>query len=251
MRDPLLIIKTGTPPAPVIARRGLFEQWIVQRMQIEPADVHVVDVASGEALPAPEQLHGVVVTGSSAMVSHNEAWSVSTGRWLARARAAETPILGICYGHQLLAQALGGEVGPNPRGRQIGTVAVRLTDEAARDPLFEGLPRTIRMHTTHVEVALRLPRGAELLARTPRDPLHAFRLGDACWGVQFHPEFDADVLRGYIDTRREALQAEGLDPEALSREASDTPHGALILRRFAEYCESRAGGRRIDATARA
>jgi GMP synthase (glutamine-hydrolysing) len=81
---------------------------------------------------------------------------------------------------------------------------------------------------------LELPRGARLLASSRRDPHQAFAWGERAWGVQFHPEFDADVVRAYLAARREAIRDEGLDADALLRAASDSPHGAALLGRFAE-----------------
>src|SRR5262245_61079370 len=105
-------------------------------MGLAKSDVEVAAVAQGDPLPAPESPAGVVVTGSSAMVSHREPWSELTAEWLARAVELGTPVLGICYGHQLLAHALGGAVGRNPRGREIGTVEVRSLLPGQQDPLF-------------------------------------------------------------------------------------------------------------------
>ena len=84
----------------------------------------------GEALPDPRSVRAVVVTGSAAMVTSREPWSERTAAWLCETVEVKTPVLGICYGHQLLAHALGGRVEDNPQGRHIGTVDVTLTDAA-------------------------------------------------------------------------------------------------------------------------
>ncbi|MGD8862946.1 MAG: hypothetical protein PVI30_23230, partial [Myxococcales bacterium] len=86
---------------------------------------------------------------------------------------------------------------------------------------------------SHLESVLELPDGATRLATTARDPNHAFALGERTWAVQFHPEFDADIVRGYIEARRDTIAAEGLDPDALQAAARDTDHGKRLLRRFA------------------
>ena len=163
-----------------------------------------------------------------------EPWSERTAAWLAEAVRTETPVLGICYGHQLLAHGLGGQVARNPRGREIGTVEVRLGGAAGADPLLQGFPPSIRVHVTHVESVVELPPGARLLASSDGDPHHAFALGTAAWGVQFHPEFDAGVVRQYIEARREEIVAEGLDPDALHATACESPYGTALLRRFSE-----------------
>jgi len=230
---PLLIVKSGRTLPELARRRGDYEDWISAGMGLGPERIRIAHVYENASLPRSDAVAGVVVTGSSAMVSHREPWSERTAAWLAGAALAGTPVLGICYGHQLLAHGLGGRVGPNPRGREIGTVEVTLSGAARGDPLFQELPGRVRVQATHVEAVLELPVGARLLASSAGDPHQAFAVGDRAWGVQFHPEFDADVVRAYLAARRELLLAEGLDPAALRRAASDSPHGAVLLRRFA------------------
>lgn len=234
----LLIVKTGSTLAPIRARRGDFESWITAGLGVALERVRVVSVFEGEALPPSRDCAGAVVTGSSAMVSEREPWSETTAAWLAHAVANATPLLGICYGHQLLAHGLGGRVAKNPKGREIGSVDVALVDAAAGDPLLGGPGERFRAQTSHVESVLALPPGATRLATTALDPNHAFRVGEAAWGVQFHPEFDADITRGYIAGRREAIAAEGLDPERLRADVGPSPRATAVLRRFAEQLRS-------------
>ena len=244
MSRPVLIVKTGSTLPAIAARRGDFEDWITEGMGVARDDVRVSRVDQGEALPPPDEIGAVVVTGSAAMVSAREPWSERTGEWLARAVDGRTPVLGICYGHQLLAHALGGEVGLNPRGREIGTIEVELTEEGRRDALLGILPPRFRVQATHMESVLALPRGARVLAQNALDPHQAFVIGDRVWAVQFHPEADADAIRGYIEARAEKIRDEGLDPEALIAAATDTEHGTAILRRFAELSGVASGAGR-------
>jgi GMP synthase (glutamine-hydrolysing) len=229
----VLVVKTGSTLPGIRARRGDFESWIARGMGLAPDEVSVLDVTEGAKLPDPVAPAGVVVTGSSAMVSAREPWSERTGAWLADAVRAGTPVLGICYGHQLLAHGLGGRVGRNPRGREIGTVRLRLAPEARRDALLGGLPEATHAHATHVESVLELPPGATRLAASDADPNQAFAAGPRAWGVQFHPEFDADVMRGYLESRRDVLRDEGLDADRLLALVRETPEAGSLLRRFA------------------
>jgi GMP synthase (glutamine-hydrolysing) len=233
VRRPLVVKTGGTLPA-LRERRGDYEDWIAAGMGLERDAVDVVAVAEGESPPDPQAPSGVVVTGSSAFVSERAAWSERTGAWLLEVIRAGTPLLAICYGHQLLAQALGGRVGRNPRGREIGTAALRLRPAAFEDPLLGVLESPVDVQETHVETVLALPPGVEPLAETDADPNQAFRVGGCAWGVQFHPEFDADVIRGYLEARRELIRGEGLDPEALLARVADSPAGPRLLRRFGE-----------------
>jgi GMP synthase (glutamine-hydrolysing) len=234
-----VILKTGSTLPELRARRGDFEDWIAAGLGLGRDEVLLVDVARGDALPEPSAVSLAVVTGSAAMVTDRAPWSVALGEWLARAIALERPTLGICYGHQLIADALGGTVGKNPHGREIGTVEVELTPEGRADPLLSVLADRPRFQATHLESVLRAPAGARILARNALDPVQAFAIGERAWCVQFHPECDADAIRAYIDARRDAIAREGLDPDALRRAAHDTDDGPLLLRRFAELAGTR------------
>jgi len=230
----VLVIKTGTTLPELRPRRGDYEDWIVERLGLPWERIELVVVYEGETLPDPHEPAGVVVTGSSALVSAREPWSERAAAWLREVVATGTPLLGICYGHQLLAHALGGRVGRNPRGREIGTVALELHAAAREDPLLGGLPAQLKVQATHVESVLELPPGARLLASSATDPHQAFACGERAWGVQFHPEFDAEVVRTYLEVRREEIRGEGIDPESLERAVEESPHGTRLLRRFAE-----------------
>jgi GMP synthase (glutamine-hydrolysing) len=230
----LTILKVGSTYESISREHGDFEAWIARGAGLDLSEIVVIDAVAGDALPDPRKLRAVVVSGSPAMVTDRAPWSERAAQWLLDVVRAETPLLGICYGHQLLAHALGGEVGNNPRGRQIGTVDVTLTPEAIRDPLIGSLAPVSHLPVSHLQSVIRLPPGARLLASAPRDPNHAFAVGERAWGVQFHPEFNATIARGYIRERREALIAEGMDPVDLAAAAADTEDGVRLLRRFVE-----------------
>ena len=230
---PLLIIKTGGTINGTESL-GDFEDWIAAGMGLNGRPVRVCRVDQGEILPEPDGFSGVVVTGSPSMVTERLAWSEGTAEWLGRAVPTDIPILGICYGHQLLAHALGGLVAPDPSGREIGTVGVHLDASAGDDPLFVDFPPVFEAQATHQESVVDLPPGAVELARTAHPANHAFRVGACAWGVQFHPEFDDNVMRAYLQVRAPILRNEGLDPEVLRSEVRPTPVASSVLARFSE-----------------
>jgi GMP synthase (glutamine-hydrolysing) len=237
---PVIIVKVGSAERLVRGRQGDFEDFFRAGLGLDATSSRVVDPTEGDELPPPGAISAAVVTGSSAMITSNDAWSLSAQRWLADVVHAGRPVLGVCYGHQLLAQALGGKVGWNRTGREIGTVSVRLTEEGAADPLFQGLPRTIRVQATHSQSVLELPAGARLLAENDHDSCQAFRFGGCAYGTQFHPEFSAGVVAGYIEARSGELRREGLDADGLLASCGESGHGRAILARFASLVRETA-----------
>ncbi len=229
---PVVILKTGSTLPRLARERGDYEDWIAAALGV--ANVEVCRLSDGAALPDPSAPRAVVITGSSAMVTERHEWSERAARWLPEVLAREVPVLGICYGHQLLADALGGEVGPNPRGREIGTIEVALNERGERDPLLGGLGGRIVVSASHRQSVLRLPEGARLLAGSELDPHQAYAIGERAWGVQFHPEWDHEVIRAYLEERAETLREEGLDPDALLARVRPSSDGPAIMRRFAE-----------------
>ena len=239
MNAPFLILATGKPVAQM-RRHGDFAHWIRVAAGLSRDDAVVVDVESGEALPGREGFAGVIISGSGAMVTDRLHWSEATAAWLRDAAHAGLPLFGICYGHQLLAHALGGEVGDNPRGREMGTVEVELLPAVTDDALFEAMPPHFPAQLTHLQSVLRAPEGAHVLARSADDPCQAFRWGESAWGVQFHPEFSGTHMRGYIQARKVALQREGLDPKAMLAAVGAAPGARRVLRRFVHWSREHA-----------
>ncbi len=223
------ILVTGEPVEPVKRERGSFAKLF--RDVLAPVwDGAIIELdARRLELPDPEKLAALVVPGSASSVTERSPWILAAESALARFVAAGVPTLGVCFGHQLLGQALGGEVQRNPRGREIGSVETELFVD---DPLFLDLPRRLPVNMSHVDSVVALPPGARVLGRTVLEPHAAVRFGECAWGVQFHPEFDGAVMRGYIEARATQVQSEGINVATLRSETS--PEATRILTRFGE-----------------
>lgn len=228
---PFLILETGRP-LPSLKRHGDFPHWIRVAAGL-PRDAAVVcRVADGEDLPRRDGFAGVLITGSGAMVTERRDWSERSADWLSDAVRAWMPAFGICYGHQLLAHALGGEVGDNPAGREMGTVEVERHPPAQDDALFGHLPARFRAQATHLQTVLRPPSQAAVLASSAQDRCQALRLAERAWSVQFHPEFSTAHMRGYVQARAGTLSREGRSPREAAAAVSATPRARGLLRRF-------------------
>ncbi|MGE0079699.1 MAG: glutamine amidotransferase [Thiohalomonadaceae bacterium] len=227
------ILKAGDKIAALAGREGDYEDWIAAGLGLARDAADVVAVHRGAPLPALDQVSAVVITGSGAMVTERLPWMRAVERWLADAVARGVPVLGICFGHQILAQALGGRVDYNPRGVEVGTVEVRLAPGAQAHPLFAGAPERFRAQASHRQSVLTLPPGAQLLASSDGDPHQAFAIGPCAAGVQFHPEFDEGIVRAYAQSYSARLHEEGKDPAAVLARSGPSPHAAAVLRRFA------------------
>lgn len=234
MKD-IVTIKTGDSIPSLVARRGDFEDWIIAGMGYSHPSTMVVSVHKGETPPDFDLIAGIVITGSHEQVTDRADWSERTASWLVKAVKREIPILGICFGHQILAYALGGKVDYTSGGPEFGTVSISLTAASRDDPILGNLPRTVEVQTSHYQSVLELPPKATLLAFSEKDPHSAFRYGPCVWGVQFHPEYDADIATAYMHEFNGKIEKSNEDIATLFGNCKDTITGGLILRRFAKF----------------
>ncbi len=232
MTTKLFIIKAGSTFPDMAAEQGDFEDWIINGLGLDNSLLEVVDVENGGALPDLSVVRGAVISGAHAMVTQNLDWSLTLEVWTKQLVEAKIPVLGICYGHQILARAMGGTADFHPKGTEIGTTEIICLPESVQDSLFKDLPGTFKGHVVHSQSVIQLPGNAVLLAQNAFESHHGFRIGDSAWGVQFHPEFSIRAMRGYIEHLAETVSSEGQNPENLIRGLEETPHSAALLTRF-------------------
>jgi GMP synthase-like glutamine amidotransferase len=159
---------------------------------------HRLSEWSFESGGAPPAADAVIVFGGAVHPDQDDrhAWMKDELAWLTGLIENGVPTLGICLGSQLLARVAGSWVGPL-EPREVGWAEVELTDEGLADPVLGVLPpRFAALEWHHYHHGL--PDGAVELARNSAC-LQAFRLGDACWGVQFHPEVTGAQLERWTD----------------------------------------------------
>jgi len=195
---------------------GRFVNWKVQR----------------ETQPPPGPYEGVVVGGSPASAFDPDDWIHRLAQRIREWADARVPLLGICFGHQLIARALGGRVIRNPRGWEVANGTVDLTPEGRGDPLFDGLPSPLEVMQTHWDIVAGLPQGAECLATSPLCPIQSFRIGPSIRTVQFHPEYTVDHMRFVMLPRRDRLESAGIDVKAKLATLRPVPDSQKVLVNF-------------------
>jgi GMP synthase (glutamine-hydrolysing) len=194
----------------------------------------------GTPPPQPLESYDAAMVFGGAMHADQEAlhpWISNELNWLTSVLEAGTPVFGICLGVQLLARAAGSWVGPL-EDPEIGWYEVELTGAGAADPVVGSLPRSFDTLQWH-RYTYGLPADAVELAASPL-ATQAFRLGDACWGVQFHPEVTEAQLHGWLlDPDDPPLDAEGLRAEIPRRIGGWNELGRTLCGAFLDAAEHR------------
>lgn len=201
---------------------------------------------AGDELPASPSYDGLVVLGGSMGADDEQQhhWLGPVKQLVREAIEVGTPVLGICLGHQLIGSALGGTVGSNLLGQQVGLFDVGWLPAAADDDLVAGLG-PIRGIQWNNDLVTALPDGATALAETPDGELQVARFGRRVWGVQLHPEADDAVVRSWAAGDREDHLERGIDQAAVLRQIHDA-RAELdrawqpLAARFVELCRSSA-----------
>lgn len=184
-----------------------------------------------EKLPNPSEFDGVLMTGSAAMLDEDKLWMRAAKNLVQKCLTDDIPFLGVCFGHQVLGAVCGAKVGPNPNGRANGSTLVHVKKNAA---IFNNLPSSFWTQISHRDVILENRPDFRIIAETKHDERHAIQVGNAAFGVQFHPEWDMNISRAYIDARRTSLGEEKANQMMASLTAS--PHASLVIKQFANLC---------------
>lgn len=142
-----------------------------------------------------QSFDGIIISGSqSSVYDDHRPWIQTLSRWTEGAIADGLPILGVCWGHQLLAQILGGTV--KGSSYELGYVEV---EQEVDDPIWTGIPDPFTVFATHSDHVVALPPDAVLLASNETG-VQAFRQ-EQVYAVQFHPEYDLRTARAMIDSK--------------------------------------------------
>ncbi len=239
----ILLYKTGQTDPTLVADIGDYERWFARVLPDVEMVVHEAFAQPDAELAAVD---AIVITGSprSLVTPKIEPWMDDAAALVRRAEERGQPVLGVCFGHQLIGYAFGGRVRVNPNGWEVGTVEVTLNADGAADPLFAGLPSALAANQSHQdEVELLGPR-TRVLAHSALTTHQAIAVGDHVRGVQFHPEMDATVVRRIMRHREAALCSDlARRGEAVCtsvERARDTPQAEAVLQNFSREFVARS-----------
>lgn len=186
-----------------------------------------VALDNGDTIPPMDGYDALWVMGGPM-----DVWDEDKYPWLRLEKEAirdwvvdvQKPYLGVCLGHQLLADAMGGQCGPQRRP-EIGILTVELNQEGQRDKLFAGIDREIRCLQWHSVEVRKLPPSSVVLASSSDCRCQAMRVGKHAWGVQFHVELEENTIEDWskVPAYARALE-ETLGDNSLNRMKADAKH---------------------------
>jgi len=192
--------------------------WLADWLPAAGLDLEVLEPWNGDELPERAEGHEALVVMGGPQQAYDDRsapWLRQTKELLCRAVGDELPVLAVCLGAQLLAEAMGGRTARGEEGPELGASLVAKRDAAATDPLFYDLPFTPPVVQWHWDAVVDPPPGALLLASSARYAHQAFRIGGSAWGLQFHIETPPQMVHDWVGTDADALVEAGLDPAAV------------------------------------
>lgn len=189
-------------------------------------EIVVFDVYRGIVPSSVDECDGWITSPSRASVNDNEGWIAGIEGFVRRLVSEEAPFAGICFGHQLLARALGGRVEHAPSGWGVGAQRYEIVDGR---PWMDPAADQVVLIASHEDQVVRLPEGARLLARSDHCPNAMFAVGRRAIGVQAHPEFTAELSAALIDLRVDLI---GETTAAVARASLSTPLDRATIARW-------------------
>ncbi|MCV6600282.1 MAG: type 1 glutamine amidotransferase [Cohaesibacter sp.] len=189
-----------------------------------------VTSAVNDPLPKAENYDGYLITGGKYSVFEQYDWQDRLLAFIRELDEKAIPLVGICYGHQAIATALGGETERSDKGWGIGLMDISLTD---RPNWLQAPQRDLMLHSMHQDQVSKMPQGAKLFLASDFCPIGGFYKDKTYLAIQQHPDFTPEVNRHLIEKRYERIGAERADKALKSlQEHDDTPIAAQWIADF-------------------
>lgn len=217
----IAILETGAPPAALQHRFGDYP-LMMTKMLGPGFEVEVFDVKAG-GLPDPEAFDGAMITGSASGVYDGDPWIAELLDWI-RDAWGRTKLVGICFGHQAMAQALGGQVEKSERGWGIGLHTYRV--EGA-EPWMTGGPPSLAIPVSHQDQVVIAPPGARVTIASDFTPYAGLAWDDGAISFQCHPEFSPAYAAALVEGRRGTRISDGMADAAVA--SLEEPNNRALL----------------------
>ena len=198
------------------------------------------DVALDEFPSNLDECDGYLITGSPCSVYEDLQWISDLEGFIRACYQAEKPLVGVCFGHQIIAQALGGRVEKSSDGWLLGHHSIRILHEK---PWMQPHQEEGTLYFVNQDQVVEPPPGAELLAENDRCPYAMFNVGDNVLCIQPHPEQPITSMHTFIEYLKPRLDPE-VHREALDSMANGEPHADLVAAWLWQFLESAFSTRR-------
>lgn len=212
----LTIFETGRPPEPIREHFPSYPTMLEALLapHVPNLSCEVVQVLDGQELPDPSDVEAALITGSPAGVYDDFTWIASLKEWIQRAGDQHVPQVGICFGHQLMAEAFGGRAHKAPQGWGLGRHTYHV---AADEPWMGGSKQRLHLAVSHQDQVLEVPSTARVLAQSAFTPYAALIYDHApALSFQGHPEFCPRFADALIRSRRGTRFSENMADAALA-----------------------------------
>ncbi len=232
------ILETGHLSDTLKAKYGRYPAFFERLVGpfLPEAAFFTVAIVDGEVADSPTQADGWIITGSRSGVYEGEPWIAPLEAFLRECLAAGVPVVGICFGHQILAQAMGGKVEKSPKGWGVGLLDYRLT---TRPGWLEDMETGFTIPAIHQDQVVEVPEGAEVFVQSDFCPIAGLVYGDPdkpnAFSIQPHPEMSAEFVADIAEERlKHIIPAETLQPalETLTKPGDQAAWGKSIAAFF-------------------
>lgn len=215
------LIQCGNINSLLVTDHGDYPEMVSALLGPE-VDLVAFDVQTGQ-VPDPGECDGWVISGSVDSTYDDLPWIDPTEHFLRDVVSRQVPVVGVCFGHQLLAQALGGRVEKADAGWGIGVHEYRLADELP-DSVDLAPGTRLKLIASHQDQVVELPAGAEVVASSDHCPVAAFTIGPRVLAIQPHPEFSVGFAHHLVEARRHLFGDELADQALADLKALEESH---------------------------